>query len=250
MPNQHDQGRRVEQRQDSHTELVSLASLPTAARRWLDRALPPDLDLPSSIRIEQEGTMEIRGRWTPFTATGIYEAAPLSFNWQARFRMLPGVWIVAEDGHQAAQGWGRARLWGIIPMGERTDPEVLTSQLVRNLGELPWFPSFALIDPSLVWVDAGESVFEVHTSARDRDVMVRFEIDDQGDVIRAHSPSRPYDVSGGYAEAPWSYEFSDHRGFGGVRIPSAAVAMFEKGDGPWEYLRCRVLSVAFGKTPR
>ena len=59
---------------------VSLASLPTTAQRWLDRALPPDLDLPSSIRTEQEGTMEIRGRWTPFRASGLYKAPPLSFS--------------------------------------------------------------------------------------------------------------------------------------------------------------------------
>ena len=61
--------------------------------------------------------MEIRGRWTPFEASGVYRAAPLSFSWRARLRMLPGVWIVGEDGHRAGEGWGSARLWGTIPIG-------------------------------------------------------------------------------------------------------------------------------------
>jgi len=232
--------------ESKRANLVLRAALPSAAQRWLDRALPQDHDLPASIRIEQEGTMKIRGTWTPFTASGIYQAPPLSFNWRARFRVLPGVWIVAEDGHRGGQGWGGARLWGIIPMGKRTDPEVLAVQLVRNLGELPWLPSFVLTDPALRWTDAGETAFEVRSSAGDREVMVRFEINDQGDVIRAYSPARPYDVPGGYAEAPWYYAFSDHREFGGVRIPAAAVAKFEKGDGPWEYFRGRITSVTFG----
>lgn len=225
---------------------VSRASLPPATQRWLDRALPQNFDFPSSIRIEQEGTMEIRDKWIPFKATGIYKAAPLSFNWRARFLILPGVWIIAEDGHLRGQGWGGARLWGLIPMGKRTDPEVLTVQLVRNLGELPWLPSFVLTDPTLRWTNAGETAFEVRSNAGDREVMVRFEINDQGDVIRAFSPSRPYDIPGGYAEAPWYYDFSDHRDFGGVRIPATAVATFEKDDGPEEYFRGRITSVTLG----
>jgi hypothetical protein len=228
---------------------VTRASLPTAVQRWLDRAIDPDLSLPASIRIDQEGTMEIRGRWTPFKATGVYEASPLSFSWRARLEIMPGVWIVAEDGHLGGQGWGRARLWGILPMGQRTDPEVLASQLVRNLGELAWLPPFVLADPSPAWDETGEGSFEVRCSRGGQEVVVRFETDDQGDVIRASSPSRPYDVSGGYAEAPWRYEFSDHQEFEGMRIPAVALATFEKGDGPWEYFRCRIASVAFGTSP-
>jgi hypothetical protein len=233
--------------QNEPTDLVPRTSLPSAAQRWLDRALPEHLDLPSSIQIEQEGTMEVRGQWTPFTAKGTYKASPLSFQWRARFQMLPGVWIVAEDGHRDGQGWGGARLWGIIPMGKRTDPEVLATQLVRNLGELAMLPSFVLTDPALTWSEAGESAFEVRYSAGDREAIVRFEIDDQGDVLRACSPSRPYDVPGGYAEAPWYYAFSDHRDFGGVRIPAAAAATYEKDDGAWEYFRGRITAVTLGE---
>jgi hypothetical protein len=229
--------------------LISRASLPTGAQRWLDRALPHDLDLPSSVQIEQEGTMEIRGKWTPFKASGVYKVSPLSFNWRARFRMLPGIWIVAEDGHLGGEGWGSARLWGLIPMGKRTDPEVLKVQLVRNLGELAWLPSFVLGDPTLTWTEAGETGFEVRSGSGEQEVMVRFEIDDRGDIIRAYSPSRPYDVPGGYAEAPWYCEFSDHSEFGGVRIPAEAVARCEKEDGPWEYFRGRITSVTLGTAP-
>jgi hypothetical protein len=78
---------------------------------------------------------------------------------------------------------------------------------------------------------------------------LHIEINDQGDFIRAYSPSLPYDVPDGYAEAPWYYEFSDHREFGGVWIPAVAVATFERSDGPWEYFRIRITSITFGTTP-
>lgn len=193
--------------------------------------------------------MEIRGRWTPFSAEGVYDGPPLSFNWRARLQMMPGVWIVAEDGHASGEGWGGARLWGLVPMGKRTDPEVLTVQLVRNIGEVAWLPELALADPELAWEAAGENAFEVRSAAakglsEEREVVVRFEVNEQGEVVSAYSSSRPYDVPGGYEEAPWRYDFSDYRNFGGTRLPSAAVATYERSDGPWEYFRCRVTSVA------
>jgi hypothetical protein len=108
-------------------------------------------------------------------------------------------------------------------------------------------PSFALSDPALVWSEAGEGAFEVRYDAGGQIAEVRFEIDDQGDVVRAYSPSRPYDVSGGYAEAPWHYAFSEHRDFGGVRIPAVAVATYEKEEGTWEYFRGWITAVALGE---
>jgi hypothetical protein len=232
--------------ESNQIKTVPRASLPIAAQRWLDRALPPDLDPPSTITIEQEGTMDIRGRWTPFQATGIYKGSPLSFRWRARLQMLRGVWIIAEDGHRDGWGWGSARLWGVIPLGKRLGKKVLAAQVVRNLGELAWLPAFVLTDGALTWTGTGDNAFEVRTKAGDRDVTVGFEISDGGDVIKACSPSRPYDVPDGYAEAPWHYEFSDHREFAGVRIPASAVATFEKSDGPWEYFHGRITSVTFG----
>jgi hypothetical protein len=130
-------------------------------------------------------------------------------------------------------------------MGRRTGPEVLASQMVRTLAELPWCPSLVLATPSLAWREKGPLSVEVRSRAGERDVRVRFDINDQGDVVRAQSPSRLYDVPGGYAEAPWGYEFAGHRVFSGVRMPETAVARFDKGEVPEEYLRLRVRSVVF-----
>jgi hypothetical protein len=219
-------------------------TLPSAACRWLQNSLPEDFGLPSSVAIEQEGEMEIRGSWTSFKATGIYKSPPLSFNWQARLKMMPGVWIVAEDGHLGDQGWGGAKLWGVIPMGKRTDPEVLATQLVRNVGELPWIPGLALADTSLEWSSIDDGAFELRTGRGNDDLVVRFELNEGGDVIRAFSQARPYDVPDGYQEAPWSVEYGDHRRFGGIRMPGTAVATYHKEDGDWEYFRARIIDIS------
>jgi hypothetical protein len=186
--------------------------------------------------------MDIRGKWMAFTAETRYQAHPPAFVWKARFSMLPGVWLVAEDGHDAAKGWGGAKLWGLIPMGGRKGPEVSAMQLVRSLAELPWKPQFALAVSTLEWHDAGDAAFDVHTRVGDLEASVRFELDGEGDIVRA-SGKRHYDVPDGFVEAPWGYDLSDHRGYGGVRMPASAVATYNKPDGPWEYWRGRITSV-------
>jgi hypothetical protein len=221
---------------------VERASLPANVRRWLDRSLPADAPLPDRIVNTQEGEMDIRGKWMPFTAETRYQAHPMAFVWKARFSMLPGVWLVAEDSHDAEKGWGGAKLWGLIPMGGRTGPEVLAMQLVRSLAELPWKPQFALAVSTLAWNDAGDAAFDVRTRVGDLEPAVRFELDEEGDVVRA-SGKRHYDVPDGFVEAPWGYDFSDHRDYGGVRMPALAVATYAKPDGPWEYWRGRITFV-------
>jgi hypothetical protein len=85
---------------------IDRSSLPSNLRRWLDRSLPENALLPNRIRNTQQGEMEIRGKWMPFTATTVDQACPFTFTWRARFNMLPGVWLIAEDSHD---GTGRAR---------------------------------------------------------------------------------------------------------------------------------------------
>ena len=167
--------------------MTSRSSLPSNVRRWLDRSLPEDAPLPNRIQHTQEGEMDIRGRWMPFTATTVYRAQPHTFTWKARFSMLPGVWLVAEDGHDDDSGWGGAKLWGILAMGGRKGSKVRAMQLVRSLAELPWKPQLALALPGLEWNDTSDTAFEARMAGGDQAIAVCFELDGQGDIVDSFS---------------------------------------------------------------
>jgi hypothetical protein len=219
--------------------------LPANVQRWLDRSFPAGAPLPKEILNTQEGEMDIRGNWMPFTAKTHYQAHPLSFVWEARFKMMPGLWITATDGHDEEGGWGGSKLWGIVPMGGQKGPEVYAMQVVRSLAELPWKPQFALALPDLAWRDSGDASFQVRTVAGSQEISVSFELNSAGDITRASS-KRYYDVPDGFVESPWHYDFSEHRQIGTVRIPTSAVATYDKPEGAWEYWRGRIASVVAG----
>ena len=47
-------------------------------------------------------------------------------------------------------------------------------------------------------------------------------------------------MPGGFEDAPWRYDLSDHREIDGVRVPASVVATYLLPDEPWEYLRAEV----------
>ena len=223
--------------------MTDRAGLPLAAQRWLERALPAGTPTPTHVAVSQAGTLESDARWLEFRSESTYRADPLIFEWRARLRIMLGMWAIATDGHADGDGWGGAKLWGLMSIGGRSGPEVHAMQLIRNLAELSWLPDLALAEPGLRWVDEGEDAFELRVDAAEREVVVRFDLDGSGDVIRASSPARPYDVPGGFEDAPWRYDLSDHRDLGGARVPVSVVATYELPEGPWEYYRAELTDI-------
>jgi hypothetical protein len=186
--------------------------------------------------------MESDGRWLTFKGTGTYTAQPLGYDWRVRLRVMFGLWFLAKDGYDEEDGWGGAWVYGIKSMGERRGSDVRAMQAVRNLAELAWVPDLAISEPGLHWSDAGESAFEIACQSGTRQVSVRFEVDDHGDVVRATS-DRLYPEPEGYVEAPWRCEFGEPREFGGVRVPSRMTATYDLEDGTWEYMHVEVTTI-------
>ncbi len=187
--------------------------------------------------------MEANGRWLDFTAAGTYQSRPLAFEWRARLAVMLGIWVIATDGHADGDGWGGAKLWGLKSTGGRSGPDVHAMQLIRHIAELAWLPDLATADPGLRWSGAGDDAFDIRADAAEREVVVRFDLDNEGDIVRASSPARPYDVPEGYEDAPWRCDFSDHRDLGGIRVPGSVTATYELPDEPWEYLRAEVSDI-------
>lgn len=222
--------------------MTHAADLPLAARRWLERSTPQGQADLSHVAMSQTGRLESGGRWLEFRSEATYRPNPLAFEWRARLKVMFAMWVLATDGHADGEGWGGAKLWGLKTVGNKSGPEVHATQLVRNIAELAWLPDIALADPRLRW-GGGRDSFEIRADAADREVLVRFDVDDQGDMTRAYSPARPYDVPAGFADAPWRYDFSDHHRIDHVRVPVSVVATYLLPDEPWEYLHAEIVGM-------
>ncbi len=172
-----------------------------------------------------------------------FETDGIGFRWQARLRLGHFAWVNAEDRLDSDGGYGGARLMGIIPVGSAKGPEVTRSQLVRNLAELAFAPRVAARARGLVWSGDGEDAFSLAAPDIDAEAIVRFIVDDAGEVRSARSPDRPREHGrADYLHEAYRLEFDQHdRLSSGERIPLRSVGTFETDDGDWPYWRYEVL---------
>jgi hypothetical protein len=208
--------------------------MPVVVRRWLDGALSSDADAPAGWIVDERGEMELRpGKWGGWTAQEEFAVSGLGFEWRGKVRVGPMVWMKVSDGLAGDQGWGRARVWGVVPVINRRGEDLARAQLIRNLTDLPFSPHTAAA-AALDWAADGEDGAVVRAPVADGVVRVRFEFDADGDPIRTVVADRPRNLPGRkeLVDTPYRVEFSRHAERSGARIPTRADAFWDLPDGP------------------
>jgi hypothetical protein len=218
------------------TESVA-AGLPAPVRHYLDRTLPADGAVPSTVRITQHGAMRQKpgGKELPFTAVQDLAVARVAFAWRARFRLFGPVAIRVLDAFDGGAGELEARLIGLRVMHD-AGPETAIGEALRYLAELPWVPFAMASNPELEWREAGDRRVEVSARVGSERVAVTIELDDAGDIVRV-AGERPYREGKLWVPRPWAGEFGEYQELGGVRIPTRAEVRWELETGPFTYWR-------------
>ena len=182
-------------------------------------------------------------RWT-----GVEEmdVGSVGFSWRARFPLLPGLWLAVEDSYRQGAGVLRGRLWGRIPLFSASGADANVAQALRYLAELPWVPYAMTDNPELRWKAVHERCIEVSIPSLDPRVAVRFDFDEEGDVVAASARSRPRGVRGGSVETPWGGKFSNYVVLDGLRIPRYGEVHWDLPDGRFVYWKGEVTAAHAG----
>jgi hypothetical protein len=195
--------------------------------------------LPCAVRLTQEGEMRLKpgGRWMRFTAAQRFSATETTFEWNARVRLAPGLWIHVTDACHDGRGALDARLLGALRVAHADGPAVTKGQIQRYLAELPWNPGAFLLNEALRLEQTDD-----HTVvARMQDAEVELQFGADGDIAGAFA-MRPRLVGSQTIDTPWRGRFSDYTRMNGMRVPTVAEVEWAMPDGPFVYWRGRVLS--------
>jgi len=221
---------------------VTAAGPPEAVRDLVARCLPAGDGAASAVRLHQRGELRRTpgGRWSPWTGEEVLLVGAPGFLWRARWRMAPLVWTSIRDSLRDGAGRTEGRLWGLVPVVRGRGPEVDRGAAMRYLAELPWVPHAMRDNRCLRWCARGPRTLEVSTEAAGADVAVRLELDGDGDVRAAWTPSRPRATPAGPVATPWGGEYDGHTVIGGVRIPTRAEVHWDLPEGRWVWWRGEV----------
>jgi len=125
-----------------------VASLPEAARRYLEHAIAPGAPLASAVRLRMQGEIKL-GRWRRFQAEQVLHAGR-GFVWQATVSFFGIPLVRGFDRLLDGAGEMRWKLLGIVPVMTASGADVTRSAVGRLEAESLWLPS-ALVRPDVQW---------------------------------------------------------------------------------------------------
>jgi hypothetical protein len=223
---------------------MSERALPGPIAGHVGQVLPDDAAVPSRVRLAQTGEMVRRPGEKPlaFTAIQEYAVEQVDFEWRAAFGPNRLVRLSVVDGFRDGVGWLTVRVWGLIPAGRSSGPQVDRGEAMRYLAELPWVPHAIRWNPQLSWRALEDGSAEVSTLVGGRAASIRFSFDEIG-LIRGASGIRPRLAGGTAIETPFVGRFGDYVELGGIRVPGSAEVSWELPEGPFTYWRGEVISL-------
>lgn len=196
--------------------------LPAPVAAMAQRGLAGAAPVAGLVQLVQVAEMEMApgAGWQPLEARQAIATDAPGFVWQASQRRGPLILFRVVDAYVAGQGMLKARLFGSVPVADGQGAEFDRGEAMRYLAELPWAPDAILRNPAIRWqvLDGGE--IEARLPLVPRDAVVRFTLDQAGDVVGMAAEDRPATAPGGQIELrQWRGRFWDHAVLGGRRIP-------------------------------
>ncbi|MCU0571144.1 MAG: hypothetical protein MUF49_31840 [Oculatellaceae cyanobacterium Prado106] len=209
-------------------------------------AIAPGTPLATSVQLTMSGQIRLspEQNWMPVQAQEILSTQ--GFIWRA----IAGEGVMQMQGADYyTQGDGRMRfsLWGMIPVVNAQNEDVMRSAIGRWIGEYFWLPSALLPQRGVSWRAIDSNTIQASLKADGQPITLTFEIDEQGQVLRSsllrwgnQTPDQHY------AEIPFGGKFQAEKTFGGYTIPSQMGAGWWIGtDRYFEFFRVAIEQAEF-----
>ncbi|WP_105199026.1 DUF6544 family protein [Pseudoalteromonas sp. T1lg10] len=193
-----------------------------------------------AVQLTQKGRMRLGPEkpWAPFQATQVISAKAVEFEWTARVKLAPFLWVKVLDAYQSQRGNLGVKLWGVIPVASAQGPSIDQGEIQRYLAELPWCPYAFFANSTLNFKELEEDTVRVWFANEQTYVDLIF--DAHGDIMCSRSETR---VREGVGRQPWVGVFEEYLEIAGMRLPLRATVRWDTPDGPFEYWQGEIVSI-------
>ena len=219
-----------------------LQRFPEPVQRWLRYSKVVGTELPTTVRLRQDGQFQMEGReWMPFIAEQYFTITPPAFLWKATFRMAPLLSVNGRDRYQSGEGSIEMRVISLVPVANKTGGGLNQGALLRFLGEIQWFPAAALAD-YITWETVDSQSARATMTDGGIGAAMTFTFAADGRLIE--SAAVRYNDARGRNE-PWVNRNDSDGEFGGIRVPVAGEARWQYESGPYPYIRWRITTIEY-----
>lgn len=223
-----------------------IAELPEPVQRYFLHAIALGTPLANSVQLTMSGSIRLAPDqdWMPLQAEELLSTKGFVWKATAGKGMMQ---MRGADYYTSGKGRMRFSLWGLIPVVNASNLDVIRSGIGRWAGEYFWLPSALLPQYGVTWQAIGPNTIQARLKADGETIALTFAIDDQGRLLRGSLPRWGNQTENGqYAEIPFGGEHQAEQTFGGYTIPSQMGAGWWMGtDRYFEFIRVTIEQAQF-----
>jgi hypothetical protein len=236
---------------DGPVDEADLAGLPAPVARWLRYCGVPGAPVPRGVRLRQRGRFRLGADkpWMPLRALQYYTLDPPQFLWFTRMRIGGLPLIGGGDFFSGGRGQLSIRLLEFIRLADASGPKLDEAELLRWLSEIIWLPAAAL-SPAIEWEALDDSRARASIRHAGSEASAVFHFNAEG-CVSSISASRYMGFSGDARRENWVApvlgwgEFEPGAGYGRMRLPSIAAALWRLPDGDLAYIELEVTQISY-----
>lgn len=208
----------------SRVDFSQLRGLPEPVEQYFKHVLSDGQSMISVMEIAQTGVLRIStdsNKWLTFEATQLVRPIQKSFVWNAKVKLLPGIFLSVEDKLEKAVGSGKVKLFSIIPIAsDKNHIQLNAGALHRYLAEAVWFPTALLPEAGISWTAIDDKRALATLTVKELTVALEFRFNDRNEVESVYTEGRYGQFKGGYQKRAWEGHFKDYREIEGIKVPA------------------------------
>jgi hypothetical protein len=216
-------------------------ALPSTARRYLERAIAPDMPLASAVRLWMHGDIKLGQKWHPFQG----EEA-ICWNrgmiWRATTWMR-GLPIWGADRVVNGLGTMQWKILGLFPVMQASGDDITRSGVGRVQGESVWLPS-VLCSPDISWTELDASKVQAHFTTLGEPAHLTLTVSDAGllECVKFERWGNPEGKA--YHSVDFGVKVDESGTFAGYTIPKRIRAGWffgsDRFESEGEFFRCTI----------
>lgn len=214
-----------------------IKGLPTPVKRYFQYCLQESQPYISYVRLKHKGKFRPRKKWRSIKGQEYFTVEKPGFIWIGKVPFFK-----AKDKYYDGKGNLQIKLFSFIKIIDAKGKDLDQGELLRWLGEAPWFPTALLPSNRLRWEPIDDESAKVILTDKDLAVEGTFYFNNLGQATQFKAKR----YKDGALE-DWTGYYSDYRTVNGMQVPFYVEVVWNLDSGDFSYAKFSVEFIDYDK---
>lgn len=225
-----------------------LDNLPFPVKNWLKNCGAIGKPFISLGKVTQTAEMQMKPdqeNWLTATATQYTTIDNPAFIWSVDVKMNSFLSFQGRDKYDDGKGEMLIKLNSLFNIVNERGEKLDEGTLQRYLGEMVWFPSFAL-SSYITWEQIDENIAKATMTYKGTSGSGTFYFNSNGDITK-FSALRYKGNETDAKRHDWEMNILDYKTFEGIKVPAKMTSTWKLDDKDWTWLKLEVTDIKYNK---